>query len=77
MEDISSSSMYPAPGSSHLATSHPTPDPYMQDILQHLQGINLRQHKDREHYNTRFDTIDGRLDSLSMEIGSLHSEVQM
>jgi hypothetical protein len=42
-----------------------------------MQGINLRQHKDREYYNTRFDIIDDRLDSLSTEIGSLHSEVQM
>jgi hypothetical protein len=77
MEDILSSSMQLALGSSRSATCHPTPDPYMQDILQHLQGISLRQHDDREYYNTRFNAIDGRLDSLNTEIGSLRSEVQM
>jgi hypothetical protein len=60
----------------------------MQDILQHLQGISLRQHEnseyfdqridaERQYYNTIFDAIDGRLDSLSTEIDSLRSEVQM
>jgi hypothetical protein len=74
MEDIPSSS---APGPSRPTIDHPTPDPYMQDILQHLHGISLRQHEDKEYYSTRFDAIDGRLDSLSTEIVSLHSEVQM
>jgi hypothetical protein len=32
---------------------------------------------ERQYYNTRYDAIDGRLDSLSMEIGFLRSEVQM
>jgi hypothetical protein len=72
MEDVPSSS---APGPSHVAISHPTPDPYMQGILQHLQGISLCQHEDKEYYSTRFDAIDGQLDSLSTEIGSLRSEV--
>jgi hypothetical protein len=76
LKDIPSSSMQTAPGSSHPATSHPTPDPYIQDILQHLQGISLRQHEDSEYYITKFDAIDGRLDSLSTEIGSLRSKIQ-
>jgi ATHILA ORF-1 family len=33
MEDIPSSSMQPAPGSSRLTASHPTHNPYMWDIL--------------------------------------------
>jgi hypothetical protein len=49
----------------------------MQDIFQHLQDISLRQHEDREYYSTRFDAIDGQLDSLSTKISSLRSEVQM
>jgi hypothetical protein len=54
--------------------------------LQHLQDIILRQHEDREYfdrridverqyYNSRFDVIDGRLDSLAKEIGFLRFEV--
>jgi hypothetical protein len=46
MEDIPSSSMQPAPRSSHPmvshSTDHPNPNTYMHDILQHLQGISLR-----------------------------------
>jgi hypothetical protein len=77
MEDILSSSMQTTPGSLRPATSHPNPDPYMQDILQHMQGISLRQHKDKEYYNTRFNVINDRLDSLSIKIDSLRSEIQI
>jgi hypothetical protein len=45
--------------------------------LQHLQGIILQQHEDKEYYSTRFDVINSRLDSLGTEISSLRSEVQM
>jgi hypothetical protein len=45
MEDILSSSTQPPPRSLCPMTggspSHPTLDPYMQDILQHLQGTSL------------------------------------
>jgi hypothetical protein len=59
IEDIPSSSTQPLSRSSHMMSSHSsgysTSDPYMQDILQHLQGISLRQHEDREYFDWRID----------------------
>jgi hypothetical protein len=55
MQDIPSMSAPPPHRASHgmhdTSFGFVVSDPYMQDILQNLQGINLRQHEDHEYFD--------------------------